>query len=436
MALLQGNSGLLVTVLLLGAAAVVLLVVGVFMGRQGLSLRPVFWFGLVFLLIVGPQFAVHLQRALAASAPASGTGTATPAGNWWNTATEPPADAAAVTRLLGRPAEGAMATDLAPLFAATGTPARWARFVVLDGGRTAIVAAFEDDAGAAHGVSTWLAASGLTDLVRGDAASGFSGARPAGDRLFARAIGRHMVVWTAPDASGLRAFVAGSKVPAGLVDGMTHERGDVVVDPPPFGLSWPAALALLGVYTLFVSVVFIKGAAWASALPAHPVPRSAVPDLRQRLLALDAGAAPFSVRAGDSPDELVVEWRYRDARWIDHARAHASRRVHRLVLRLDDDANAVFVSEYQSMLDGSAGADGARVNWQFAKGIMFLQYESERVFGVQLDATGRPTGALSAEWRFDGEAMKSPLREIVRRGGWDWRPVLWDAPPALRWLFS
>lgn len=432
MALLSGNTGLLVSTMLLGAGMVMLLVVGALMARQGLSLRPVLWFAVVFLLIVGPQLAIHLQRALAAEAPAAAGGT----GGWWNTATEPPADAAAVARLLGRPADGAMATDLAPLFASTGTPARWARFVVLDGGCTAIVAAFDDDAGAARGVATWLAASGLTDLVRGDPAAGFSGARPAGDRLFVRALGRHMVVWTAADASTLRAFVAGSQVPAGLVDGITHERGDVVVDAPPFGLSWPAALTALGLYTLFVSVVFIKGAAWASALPAHPVPPVGSAELRQRLLALDTGEAPFSVRAGAQADEVVVEWRYRDARWIDHARAHAARRTHRLVLRLDATARGVFVSEYQASLDASAGADGARLHWQFSKGIYFYQYQVERSFGVQLDAAGRPTGALSAEWRFDGEAMKSPLREIVRRGGWDWRPVLWDAPPALRWLFA
>jgi hypothetical protein len=431
-ALLSGNPGLLASTLLLGAGALVVLMLAVLMGRQGLSLRPVLWFALVFLLIVGPQLAIHLQRALAAGAPAASAA----AGGWWNSATEAPADAAAVARLLGRPADGAMATDLAPLFASTGTPARWARFVVLDGGRTAIVAAFDDDAGAARGVATWLAASGLTDLVRGDPASGFSGARPAGDRLFVRALGRHMVVWTAADASTLRAFVADSPVPVGIVDGMTHERGDAVVEPPPFGLSWPAALALLGAYTLFVSLVFIKGAAWASALPAHAVAPVGDAELRQRLLALDSGEAPFSIRAGAQPDELIVEWRYRDARWIDHARAHAARRTHKLVLRVDESARGVFVSEYQSALNASAGADGARLDWQFSAGIVFYQYQVERVIGVQLDASGRPTGALSAEWRFDGEAMKSPLREIVRRAGWDWRPVLWDAPPTLRWLFA
>ena len=55
--------------------------------------------------------------------------------------------------------------------------------------------------------------------------------------------------------------------------------------------------------------------------------------------------------------------------------------------------------------------------------------------GVQLDARGRPTGALSHTLTLDAQALKRPALDTVLRAGWSWQPVLIDRAPAwLRWL--
>jgi hypothetical protein len=170
-------------------------------------------------------------------------------------------------------------------------------------------------------------------------------------------------------------------------------------------------------------------------VPAQTGVAASVDELRSRLLAIGKRDVPFAVTAGTDRDQVTVEWRYADARWIDFLRAHAMRRVHRLVLRLDAGSNNVYVTEYQSALDASAGVDGARLNWSASSGIHFMQVEHQRVFGLQIDPSGNPTGELQYRWSFNLQEMKAPLQEVITRSGWSWRPVLWDAPAPLDWLF-
>src|SRR5678815_4126476 len=61
--LLRTNPGLLITVLLMVGCAFVCTLVGLFMVRQGASLRPLYWFAGFFALIVLPQFIGHLYNA-------------------------------------------------------------------------------------------------------------------------------------------------------------------------------------------------------------------------------------------------------------------------------------------------------------------------------------------------------------------------------------
>ena len=110
------------------------------------------------------------------------------------------------------------------------------------------------------------------------------------------------------------------------------------------------------------------------------------------------------------------------------------RRTHRLQLRLDESRRRVRVTEYVSAVNASAGLGGLRLDWHKATGISFFEVRRDTVFGVQLDAQGRPTGALSRTLRFDLQALRRPAQELVLRAGWSWQPVLIDLPPPLRWL--
>jgi hypothetical protein len=57
-----------------------------------------------------------------------------------------------------------------------------------------------------------------------------------------------------------------------------------------------------------------------------------------------------------------------------------------------------------------------------------------RFFGVQLDASGKPTGELSKDYTFNLQELRQPIIEAVATSGWTWQLVVWNAPGSLRWL--
>ena len=60
-----------------------------------------------------------------------------------------------------------------------------------------------------------------------------------------------------------------------------------------------------------------------------------------RLLALNEQNIPFAISRGKRDNEIVVDWRYADAKWLDLMRLHGMSRGYRLVLRLDEGAHNV-----------------------------------------------------------------------------------------------
>jgi hypothetical protein len=66
--------------------------------------------------------------------------------------------------------------------------------------------------------------------------------------------------------------------------------------------------------------------------------------------------------------------------------------------------------------------------------MQFFELERRQVFGVQLDASGEPTGELSKAYTFNLQELKQPIIQVVTASGWTWQPVIWNAPASLRWL--
>src|SRR5690606_36365374 len=63
--------------------------------------------------------------------------------------------------------------------------------------------------------------------------------------------------------------------------------------------------------------IFGRVASWASAVPAVAgVPPVAQNVLMARLLALNDQNIPFAISRGKRDNEIVVDWRYADARWL------------------------------------------------------------------------------------------------------------------------
>lgn len=156
--------------------------------------------------------------------------------------------------------------------------------------------------------------------------------------------------------------------------------------------------------------------------------------MREHLLSINSLDVPFGIETGRNDREIVATWRYADAKWIDHARAHGMRRIHRIVLELDEATRKARATDFATSYDWSAGRGGAGLNWKFMTGIVFFQYEHQRVFGLQLDHQGRFKPALSYSYTFNLQEMKAPLINAVTKSGWTWQPVASNAPGWLKWL--
>lgn len=229
-------------------------------------------------------------------------------------------------------------------------------------------------------------------------------------------------------------YLAGMIVVPVIVVGIAQIFTGPLQWPPPHGytgrLPTGGEVTAIGLFTgaWVVAQLFVFGrmASWASTVEpapgASPVPSA---QLTARLLTLNSLHAPWQVGAGRRPDELVVDWRYADATWLDPMRAHGLRRTFRLVLRIDDGSRIVRAMERHAELDWSAGGtpDAATLRWRTSYGINFFQHQHGRVFGLQI-RNGQPTLDLAYAYTFSLGELKNPIIDIVTGCGWQFRPVI------------
>ena len=255
----------------------------------------------------------------------------------------------------------------------------------------------------------------------------------SGHAALAGTAGRTFMMWVAPDRDSMerlrtesRAFrtfaPAEREGLAGLVDGVRNGRPSGYV---PF----------VALYALFVSWLFLRLVVWATQVPARGVPAAmSGAALRERLLAVRFLDSPITIGPGRSGDQLVVDWKYADAQWVDHARAHGMRKSHRLILELDQATHTVRGREFHSESAWSGGMDGAAIRWKASWEIVFYQYEHQRVYGLQVAPDGSLKPSLSYAYTFNLREMKDPIIAAVTAAGWRWRQVFFFSPPRLRWL--
>jgi hypothetical protein len=195
------------------------------------------------------------------------------------------------------------------------------------------------------------------------------------------------------------------------------------------------ALPLVALNLVVVVIYFFRGAAWAGMVRAKSgtTPVSA-DELASRLEAFNSLHVSFQVERGTLPNEFHASWRHADATWTDLARARGLKRTFRVRLALDARGETVRATDYSASYDWSAGRGGAELEWKASLGIVFFQFNHQRVFGLQYDGNGRLKPALSYAYTFNVNEMKSALIEAVTRAGWHWRPTVWQGPAWLRWL--
>lgn len=442
--LLRSNLGLLVSIGLLASGALVCTILGLLMARSGASLRPIYWFGGFFALIVGPQVLGHFYQAvqtIRAEAPRAAA--------MEQLANPTSSNAAARSQdsrsLFGPDVDPQLIADARHSYGDVFADAEFAQFAVLPEGETVLLARCKSDTDAERAWVEFLRVSGLNQgSGEGDSHRGYGVTRPVGDRAYALPMGTLIGVWTGKDDATIRrrmragGFEVPSRAPLGDT-GAAESIGGGITTPLSGKRKGPWRMALmiaaLAGYAFIVVLYYFKGAAWAGTHPAEPgmVPVESA-DLVARLESINPLDVPIQIQRGPESNELFATWRSADTKWIDQARAHGMKHTHRIRMLLDERRGTVHATDYLARLDWSAGHGGANLEWRTGLGIVFFQQKHQRPFGLQLDNQGRFRPGVGDAYAFNLQEMKSPLVDAVTRAGWNWRPTVWQGPKWLKFL--
>lgn len=441
--LLRANIGLSISLGLLAAGMIVCTIIGSIMARSGVSLRSIYWFGGFFALIVVPQVVGHFYKAVQTTkveAPRTAALEQRAEPSNTNAATR----SQDVKSLFGPDVDPQLISDVRAAYGDAFADAEFAQFAVLPNGETVLLARFTSASAAETAWVNYLRLAGLQTGGKGDSQRGYAITRPVGDRVYALPFGTILGVWTGANDTTIRArmMAGGFDIPRraplgddGADNSNTSANNASAARKPTSPLRIALTVAALVVYGFIVVAYYFKGAAWAGTSPAKPgVAPLGAGEVTQRLESINELDVPFQIERGAQPNEFFATWRYADAKWIDLHRARGMTRTLRIRMVLDEANHTVRATDYVASFDWSAGRGGANLEWKTGFGIVFFQYEHQRVFGLRLDDQGRFKPELGYAYTFNLQEMKSPLIEAVTRAGWNWRPTVWQGPTWLRWL--
>lgn len=185
-------------------------------------------------------------------------------------------------------------------------------------------------------------------------------------------------------------------------------------------------------YLLLVALIFIRLVSWSMTFePVSGARAISAQELRQRLLMMNDGAEfPFSVTPGKRADEVIVDWKYADATWVDLMRVHKISSLSRFIIRFDETDHTARVREQQIQFNASAGLGGLSLSGDMKWGaITFYEYRRETLYGIQIEH-GRPVAKLSYSYEFDIREMRDPLLKLTTENGWRFKCV----PLTAKWL--
>ncbi|MBL6929005.1 MAG: hypothetical protein ISR44_07505 [Rhodospirillales bacterium] len=189
---------------------------------------------------------------------------------------------------------------------------------------------------------------------------------------------------------------------------------------------WQWSLAALIAYILVQFLIFPRLGSWATRVgPDAGVVAIDGQALRRRLLDINNLNVPFEVKPGKRDDELIVEWRHTDDRWVGLMSVGGVKILARIRLRIDDDRSCLVRSQdATSTVQWSVGvADPASFRWRGSKGIVFKQYDRGRAYGLVFK-NGKLVLDDAYNYRFDLDEMKNPIVAIIIGSGWAYNPVV------------
>lgn len=189
-------------------------------------------------------------------------------------------------------------------------------------------------------------------------------------------------------------------------------------------VAWIAPVALGSLAALLS--LFLPG--WLMRRSAvAPVPGAAVltqENLVKRLLALNDEKLPYIVRSGPEAD-LVVEWKFADAKWWGILARQGVRKSYRLRLYLDESAHRASALDEFGEVEWSAGLTTAPVvkfQKTFFRGIVLARRERAVAYGFKTPFAGGFGKVL--DYKLDVGWLKDRITEEITGSGWTYQPVL------------
>jgi hypothetical protein len=429
---LRDHPVLIAAVVGLVIATLVLGLIALMMFRAGLSLRPIAFMAVFLGIIAGPQLVYHVLRAFDRIPDVNGPRTAAVAsGVVENEAALEVRDRRFVSGdlVFGSGFDPSLRTDVRRLF--PNTDVQTAEMAIFRTADTAIVARFNSADSALSAMRVFVA-SAVGD-TRGLNGPGPHTLQRAQDWLRVFVAGRTLFIWSSAQRDQLAKRQTASSAcwseRAGSTAANNADARKLRTTRQVFALVAVALVALAIVW-------FFKGSSWAASVsPRQNLAQPAMADdLMATLLRIDGLGQPVTVQRGEKDNVVEVTWRI-DAAWLAQTGAHGMRRVHKLRLELDPESRVVRVREFTARLNGSAGPNGLRLDWQAAAGIVFFEYAKEVNAGFFIDPnTGEFRVRPDFRYTFNLQELKAPLISAVTTAGWTWKPVQWTGPSWLRWL--
>ncbi|HHE73089.1 MAG TPA: hypothetical protein ENL34_12495 [Chloroflexi bacterium] len=180
------------------------------------------------------------------------------------------------------------------------------------------------------------------------------------------------------------------------------------------------AIGLLGALVVMI-IGFIPYLNFASkkvfyfAGEGHPVPEE-----KLRAIIKDVNRLDVPVWVRERGRELIVTWRYVDAKWWEIL-AHAGlKRVYELHIKFDDRKKEATLIDVEKSVSWRAGPTEVRLYGGFFRGIIFA-YEIGKQWGIKENFQ---LGKVY-DYKFTPQEIKTPVMNSILRNGWAVRFGIW-----------
>ncbi|MBI1793944.1 MAG: hypothetical protein HYR70_07110 [Chloroflexi bacterium] len=149
------------------------------------------------------------------------------------------------------------------------------------------------------------------------------------------------------------------------------------------------------------------------------VPILSAGEVKQRLLALNRGTAPYQIIDGSSEKvDLIAEWKIVDAKWYEiFAKANLTK-VFRIYMKLDEAKHELRTKDDEYTVEWKAGVPSLSISVQ-----KFQGQNTSVEFGAAYAFTEELTPGQVYKYRFNTNEIKKPIQDAVAACGWTYKGV-------------